>query len=119
MNPKNQILAALLAVGVIIGAGWGCYLKGWYAHADHINELARKKQDKAAKAVNAGEARAANANTQAKVIYRTVYRDGVKYISDPKHTNCKFDPAAVQLRQRAIDAANAVTGFDAAPVQGK
>ncbi|EPG8842478.1 TPA: hypothetical protein ACTY4F_002678 [Klebsiella pneumoniae] len=42
------------------------------------------------------------------MIYRTVYRDVVKYVNDPN-----------QLRQRAIDAANTIPGFDEPAVQAK
>ena len=92
---------------------------GWSAHADHINALAAKKKDKAEKAIQKGDQKAAQASDEGKVIYRTINRDVVKYVQDPNHTVCQFDADAVQLRQRAIDAANSISGFDAGPVQGK
>jgi hypothetical protein len=39
----------------------------------------------------------------------------VKYVQSPNRTVCRFDDDAVQLRQRAIDAANAIPGFDEPP----
>jgi hypothetical protein len=36
----------------------------------------------------------------------------VKYVNDPNHIKCEFDDPAVQLRQRALDAANSISGFD-------
>ena len=53
------------------------------------------------------------------MIYRTIYRDVVKYVNDPNHVKCDFDDHAVQLRQRAIDAANNIPGFDEPTMQGK
>lgn len=53
------------------------------------------------------------------MIYRTIYRDVVKYVNDPNHAKCDFDDHAVQLRQRAIDAANNIPGFDEPAEQGK
>lgn len=59
------------------------------------------------------------ATAEAKVIYRTITRDVVKYVQSPDRIVCQFDDDAVQLRQRAIDAANSISGFDAGAVQGK
>ncbi|MFE0412643.1 hypothetical protein ACFW0S_28485, partial [Citrobacter freundii] len=65
------------------------------------------------------EVKAAAATAEGNVIYRTITRDVVKYVQSPDRTVCQFDDAAVQLRQRAIDAANSISGFDAGAVQGK
>ncbi|MGK1701323.1 hypothetical protein ACR912_20750, partial [Klebsiella pneumoniae] len=58
-------------------------------------------------------------NEAGKVIYKTITRDVVKYVQSPNRTVCRFDDAAVQLRQRAIDAANSIPGFDESAVQSK
>lgn len=92
---------------------------GWYAHSDHINALAADKRAKAEKAIQPVEQKAAQASDEGRIIYRTITRDVVKYVQDPNHTVCVFDDESVRLRQRAIDAANSIIGFDAAPVQGK
>ena len=92
---------------------------GWNAHAEHINALAAGKRAKAEKAIQLAEQKAAQASGEGRIIYRTITRDVVKYVQDPNRTVCQFDNAAVQLRQRAIDAANSISGFDATPVQGK
>lgn len=110
---------ALLALAVIVGAGWCGYLRGWYAHSEHINQLAGQKNAAVTRAIQVGEEKAADANAAARVIYKTVYRDVVKYVESPAHSVCEFDPAAVQLRQRAIDAANHIPGFDAPTVQNQ
>ncbi|MCR4457588.1 hypothetical protein [Pseudescherichia sp. L3] len=99
--------------------GLTCWRFGWYAHADHINAMAAKKKDKAEKAIQKGDQKAAQASDEGRIIYRTITRDVVKYVQDPNRTVCAFDDESVRLRQRAIDAANSISGFDAAPVQGK
>nr|WP_276519585.1 hypothetical protein [Enterobacter hormaechei] len=109
-------MAVLLAF--FVGTFYVGYLKGWYAHSEHVNSQAKAKQKKAEKAVAIGEQKAAAASAEGKVIYRTIYRDVVKYVNDPNHVKCDFDAHAVQLRQRALDAANSISGFDAGAVQG-
>jgi len=110
----------LLALAVIIPAtALFAWRSGWSAHADHINALAANKKDKAEKAIQPVEKKAAVANVEARVIYRTITRDVVKYVQSPDRTRCDFDDESVRLRQRAIDAANTISGFDAGAVQGK
>ncbi|MBZ7297847.1 hypothetical protein [Klebsiella variicola] len=92
---------------------------GWNSHADHINALAAKKKEKAEKAIQPVEQKAAAAIEEGKVIYKTITRDVVKYVQSPNRTVCKFDDDAVQLRQRANDAANAIPGFDDGALQSK
>ena len=111
------MLAVLLAL--FAGTYYAGYLKGWYAHSDKVNSEHKAKNKKAEKAVATGEQKAAAASAEGKVIYRTIYRDVVKYVNDPNHVKCDFDDHAVQLRQRAINAANNIPGFDEPAVQGK
>lgn len=92
---------------------------GWSAHADHINILAANKRAKAEKSIQPVEQKAAQASDEGRIIYRTITRDVVKYVQDPNRTVCNFDDESVQLRQRAIDAANSISGFDAGAMQGK
>ncbi|PYZ79224.1 hypothetical protein DNK65_13690 [Citrobacter koseri] len=103
---------------LFVGTYYAGYLKGWYAHSEKVNSEYAAKSKKAEKDVAAGEKKAAAASAEGKVIYRTIYRDVVKYVNDTNHTNCRFDDHAVQLRQRALDAANSISGFDAGAVQG-
>ncbi|QGP84389.1 hypothetical protein [Leclercia adecarboxylata] len=116
MKLRYVLLALVVAVSVTGAIAWR---SGWSAHADHINALAAKKKDKAEKAIQPVEEKAAAVTAEGKVIYRTITRDVVKYVQSPDRTVCQFDDAAVQLRQRAIDAANSISGFDAGAVQGK
>lgn len=119
MNGKAKLLIAGISLALAAGIFYAGYLKGWYAHSEHVNNQAKTREKKQEKAVATGEQKAATANAEAKVIYRTVYRDVVKYVNDPNRTVCKFDNGAVQLRQRAIDAANSIPGFDEPAVQAK
>ena len=107
-----------LAVSLSLTAAISCR-SGWYAHADHINALAAKKKNKAEKAIQPVEQKAAQASDEGRIIYRTITRDVVKYVQEPNRTRCDFDDESVRLRQRAIDAANSISGFDAGAVQGK
>lgn len=116
---RTVLLIALVVMLLGIGYGELRYRNGWYAHADHINALAADKKAKAEKSIQPLEQKAAQASDEGRIIYRTVNREVVKYVQDPNRTVCKFDDESVRLRQRAIDAANSISGFDAAPVQGK
>ncbi|MGK3186196.1 hypothetical protein ACCW92_01155 [Enterobacter soli] len=119
MTIKAKLLALAVLLGLFVGAYYAGYLKGWYAHSDKVNSDHQAKNKKAEKAVATGEQKAAAASAEGKVIYRTIYRDVVKYVNDPNHVKCDFDDHAVQLRQRAIDAANNIPGFDEPAMQGK
>jgi len=116
---KAKLLALTILLALFVGTFYAGYLKGWYAHSDKVNSEHTAKNKKAEKAVATGEKKAAAASAEGKVIYRTIYRDVVKYVNDPNHTKCDFDDHAVQLRQRAIDAANNIPGFDEPAVPGK
>ena len=119
MTIKAKLLALAVLLALFAGAYYAGYLKGWYAHSDKVNSEHTAKNKKAEKAVATGEQKAAAASAEGKVIYRTIYRDVVKYVNDPNHSKCNFDDNAVQLRQRAIDAANNIPGFDEPTMQGK
>lgn len=58
------------------------------------------KNKKAEKDFATGEHKAAVASAEGKMIYRTMYRDVVKYVNDPNHNKCNFDVRKVQLWQR-------------------
>ncbi|WP_313068385.1 hypothetical protein [Atlantibacter hermannii] len=116
MNWRYVLLALVVSISATALIAWR---SGWNAHADHINAQAADKKQKAEKAIQPVEKKAAAANAEARVIYRTITRDVVKYVQDPNRTVCKFDYESVRLRQRAVDAANSISGFDAGTVQGK
>lgn len=119
----NDVMSSLTAIfSAIIILLLSCifsWRSGWNSHADHIKALAEKKKETAEKVIHPVEQKAAAATAEGKVIYRTITRDVVKYVQSPNRTVCRFDDDAVQLRQRAIDAANTIPGFDGPPMQGK
>ena len=115
----SRLTAIIIALLVLSASCFSFWRMGWNAHADHINNMAAKKKEKAEKAIEPVEQKAAEQKDEGRVIYRTITRDVVKYVQSPDRTVCQFDDAAVQLRQRAIDAANSISGFDAGAVQGK
>ena len=119
MTFKAKLLALAVLLALFAVTFYAGYLKGWSAHSEKVNSEHAEKNKKAEKTVAAGEQKAAAASAEGKVIYRTIYRDVVKYVNDPNHTKCDFDDNAVQLRQRAINAANNIPGFDEPAMQGK
>ncbi|KOR02513.1 hypothetical protein [Pluralibacter gergoviae] len=116
MSRLTIVGIALAVMAALCAISWR---SGWSSHADHINALAAAKQKSAEAEIRPMEEKAAAETAKAQVVYKTITRDVVKYVQSPNRTVCKFDDDAVQLRQRAIDAANSIPGFDAATVQGK
>ncbi|PQY12984.1 hypothetical protein [Cronobacter sakazakii] len=116
MKLRYAFLTLAVSLSLTSAISWR---SGWYAHADHINALAAKKKNKAEKAIQPVEQKAAQVSDEGRIIYRTITRDVVKYVQEPNRTRCDFDDESVRLRQRAIDAANSISGFDAGAVQGK
>jgi len=116
MNWRYVLLVLVVSISATVLIAWR---SGWNAHADHINALAANKKQKAEKAIQPVEKKAAQASEEGRVIYKTITRDVVKYVQSPDRTKCDFDDESVRLRQRAIDAANSISGFDAGTMQGK
>ena len=110
----SRLTAIISAVVILLLSCFFSWRSGWNSHA-----LAAKKKEKAEKTIQPVEQKAAAATEEGKVIYRTITRDVVKYVQSPNRTVCRFDDDAVQLRQRAIDAANTIPGFDEPSVQSK
>ena len=112
-----KVFAIIAFMAAAVGYGEIRYRSGWYAHSAKVNaDYALKKQKAEAKLIPV-EQKAAKANADGKVIYRTITRDVVKYVQDPNRTVCRFDDDAVRMRQQAIDAANNIAGFDESAVQ--
>ncbi len=109
MNLQLKFIAAGIALATLAGSHLYAYRAGWSSHADKINREYAERKAKADSAQEKSNTRAEEVRVVTETKYRTVYRDVVKYVQDPNRTVCKFDDAAVQLRQQAIDAANAVS----------
>lgn len=119
MTFSLRIYVITIAVMIAIAIGYGKirYLNGWYAHSAKVNADYALRKQKADSRLMPAEQKAAKAGAEGKVIYRTITRDVVKYVQDPNRTVCRFDDDAVSMRQRAIDAANNISGFDGPAVQ--
>lgn len=116
MQIKLSYLAlAFIAISSVSGAIG--YAMGWHAKGESVAAKGVQKKAKADEALKEPEQKAADAKARADVVYKTAYRDVVKYVNNPDRTVCKFDDDAVSLRKQAIDAANNLPGFDAATVQ--
>lgn len=111
----SRLTAVIIAITILLTSNVISWRSGWSSHADHINAQASKKREKAESTIRPVEEKAATANEAGKVIYKTITRDVVKYVQSPNRIVCRFDDDAVQLRQRAIDAANSIPGFDEPP----
>lgn len=109
MNLQVKLIALGVLLALLTGSHIYAYRSGWSAHADKINREAAEKKRKAQDKQDKSNAKAEEVRVVTETKYRTVYRDVVKYVQDPNRTVCKFDDTAVQLRQQAIDAANAVS----------
>lgn len=110
---------ALISILIASASGGVGYGLGWKAKSDSVANEQREKKDEADGKVKPPEQSAAKASSEAKVIYKTVYRDVVKYVNDSNRKRCDFDNDAVSVRRQAIDAANNIPGFDEQAVQDK
>lgn len=111
MIAKAKLIIILLLTGIAIGSlsfGAG-YLKGWYAHSDKVNLDAAKRKQNAENKQAKSTAQSQQVRVVTETKYKTIYRDVVKYVSDPNRTICTFDDNYIRLRQSALDADSAVS----------
>ena len=118
MQIKLSYLALAFIAISAASSGIG-YALGWHAKGESVAAEEVQRKVKADEALKEPEKKAADAKAKAGVVYKTVYRDVVKYVNNPDRTVCKFDDDAISLRKQAIDAANNIPGIDAATVQDK
>lgn len=114
-----KVFAFIALISAAVGYGKIRYRSGWDAHSAKVNTDYALKKQKAEASLVPTEQKAAEANSEGKVIYRTITRDVVKYVQNPKRSHCDFDTDAVRLRQQAIDAANNISGFDEPTMQAQ
>ncbi|MBT0726825.1 hypothetical protein HGT73_05410 [Rosenbergiella australiborealis] len=93
------------------------YLRGWYGHSEKVNRDYAVKQLQVSEAWLEQEQLATKTAEEGKVVYRTIYKDVVKYVQVPTRNQCDFDQSAVQLRQQALDYANTLSGYDEPAMQ--
>lgn len=109
MTLQLKLIAAGIVLALLAGSHLYAYRAGWSAHSDKVNREYAERKAKADAAQEKSNAKAEEVRAVTETKYRTVYHDVVKYVQDQNRTVCKFDDNAVQLRQQAIDAANAVS----------
>ena len=111
MMVKAKLIIILLLTGIAIGSlsfGAG-YLKGWYAHSDKVNLDAAKRKQNAENKQAKSTAQSQQVRVVTETKYKTIYRDVVKYVSDPNRTICTFDDNYIWLRQSTLNADSAVS----------
>lgn len=111
MMVKAKLIIILLLTGIAIGSlsfGAG-YLKGWYAHSDKVNLDAAKRKQNAENKQAKSTAQSQQVRVVTETKYKTIYRDVVKYVSDPNRTICTFDDNYIRLRQSTLNADSAVS----------
>lgn len=111
MMGKAKLIIILLLTGIAIGSlsfGAG-YLKGWYAHSDKVNLDAAKRKQNAENKQAKSTAQSQQVRVVTETKYKTIYRDVVKYVSDPNRTICTFDDNYIRLRQSTLNADSAVS----------
>ncbi|HEI0268557.1 TPA: hypothetical protein SIE67_004089 [Escherichia coli] len=111
MMAKAKLIIILLLTGIAIGSlsfGAG-YLKGWYAHSDKVNLDAAKRKQNAENKQAKSTAQSQQVRVVTETKYKTIYRDVVKYVSDPNRTICTFDDNYIRLRQSTLNADSAVS----------
>lgn len=124
MSLKLYVITCLVAVFINIGAWYHGRHVGW---SDGRADLVKQQEEKArlvlAKKVatqqaNDRKASAAEQAGAAKTIVIT--QEVIRYVKNPDRTRCDFDADRVQLKQRAVDNANSIPGYDgnAVPVPG-
>lgn len=101
--------------------GWYLYESGYQnGKADLIAEQEAKAQAQLAKQTTrqqANDSKAAAADDEGKAKTVTITQEVIRYVKTPGRNVCVFDDARVQLKSRAVDNANTISGYDGAAVQ--
>lgn len=124
MGLKNICIA--LSIGLLVAFLYGQwqYRNGWNGgRADLVKQQEEKARLVLAKKVatqqaNDRKAYAAEQAGAAKTIVIT--QEVIRYVKNPDRTRCTFDDRRVSVKQRAVDNANSIPGYDdaAVPVPG-
>lgn len=110
MTRIKLILITMGAALIIAASGYGAgYLKGWYAHSEKVNRDAEKRRQAAQGKQDKSTAQSQQVRVVTETKYKTIYRDVVKYVSDPNRNVCVFDDNYQRLRQQSLDADSAIS----------
>lgn len=109
----TRIKLILIAISVVLIVGASCYgvgyLKGWYAHSEKVNRDAEKRRVAAQNKQAKSTAQSQQVRVVTETKYKTIYRDVVKYVSDPNRNVCVFDDNYQRLRQQSLDADSSIS----------
>lgn len=110
MTRIKLILIAMGVVLIIAASGYGTgYLKGWYAHSEKVNRDAENRKQAAQGKQEESTAQSQQVRVVTEIKYKTIYRDVVKYVSDPNRNVFVFDDNYQRLRQQSLDADSSIS----------
>lgn len=116
MSVRTYIITCLIAVIITFAASEFSYRQGWKeGRAKLVAQQEEKARATLAKRVTVqqvNDTKASEAEQAGAAKTVVITREVVKYVQNPDRVRCTFDDDRVQIKQRAIDNANAITGYD-------
>lgn len=113
---KLYALVAVACVALLWSFGHYQYNAGWNeGRAKLVAQQEEKARVALAKRVTAqqvNDTKAAEAEQAGAAKTVVITREVVKYVQNPDRVRCTFDDERVRIKQRAINNANAITGYD-------
>lgn len=116
MSVRTYIITCLVAAIITFAASEFSYRQGWN---DGRAKLVAQQEEKAratlAKRVTVqqvNDTKAAEAEQAGAAKTVVITREVVKYVQNPDRVRCTFDDERVRIKQRAVDNANAIPGYD-------
>lgn len=116
MSVRTYIITCLVAAIITFAASEFSYRQGWNeGRAKLVAQQEEKARATLAKRVTVqqvNDTKAAEAEQDGAAKTVVITREVVKYVQNPDRVRCTFDDDRVQIKQRAIDNANAIPGYD-------
>lgn len=113
---KLYALVAVICAAVLWGFGHYRYNAGWNeGRAKLVAQQEEKARATLAKQVagqQVSDTKAAEAEQAGAAKTVVITREVVKYVQNPDRVRCTFDDDRVRIKQRAIDNANTIPGYD-------
>lgn len=121
MNLTYRLYIAAALVVALAFVSWRLYSSGWdNGRAALVAEQQAKAQAQLAKQTTrqqANDSKAAAADDEGKAKTVTITQEVIRYVKTPGRNVCVFDDTRVQLKSRAVDNANHLSGYDDTTVQ--
>lgn len=124
MGLRTYIITCLVAVIITFTASEFSYRQGWKeGRANLVSQQEEKARSALAKRVAAQQVidkKAVEADQAGAAKTVVITKEVVKYVQNPDRVRCIYDDSRVSIKQRAVDNANAIPGYDgeAVPVSG-